>query len=273
MTLLTEHIEAGWREVESGEFGRWVAERLFARPGATSDTVRVEASTSGLLQQAVTLRESQLAGADKPALDVVTDDGSTVTDAQHDALKVEGVVSEAATAVESPEPAVADEEREEALREFETAVTARLQVAAEDFETKLTNASDDALARFNAAVAKLPEVTSEQNPEAEAAVPAAAGTSDEPESPLTPSGEPVTSESAAQETAQEPQPEVQPNGGAAGPQVVAPGTTDEEPVPSTEELAPADLKVIEGGAVAESGELDTETVKPITEDDEPPAAA
>jgi pyruvate/2-oxoglutarate dehydrogenase complex dihydrolipoamide acyltransferase (E2) component len=102
MTLLTEHIEAGWHEVERGEFGRWVAERYHARPGATSSTIRVEAPTSGKLREAVTWRQSQLAGTEERAKDTITDDGTAVTGDQHESLKTEGLTVLGAEQVTEP---------------------------------------------------------------------------------------------------------------------------------------------------------------------------
>ena len=91
MTLLTKHLEAGWHEVESGEFGRWVAERFYSRPGASSSVVRVEAESSKKLQDAVSLRQSQLDGTEEPVKDTITNDGTLVTGPQHEALRTDGI--------------------------------------------------------------------------------------------------------------------------------------------------------------------------------------
>lgn len=104
MTLLRAHIEAGWHEVENGEFGRWVAERFHAKPGASSTVLRVEAESAKKLQDAVSLRESQLSGTEAPILDTITDDGTLVTGAQHESLKTEGVAVHGAEQVTEPVP-------------------------------------------------------------------------------------------------------------------------------------------------------------------------
>lgn len=104
MTLLTKHLEAGWHEVESGEFGRWVAERFYSRPGASSSVVRVEAESSKKLQDAVSLRQSQLDGTEEPVKDTITNDGTLVTGPQHEALRTEGATVIEAEKVSDPVP-------------------------------------------------------------------------------------------------------------------------------------------------------------------------
>jgi hypothetical protein len=102
MTLLTEHLEAGWREFKEGE--RWVAERFFGRPGATASAVRVEADSSDALREAVSARQAQLDGMDGEVKDVITNDGTLVTDAQHEALKATGTSVDGAEKVAEPVP-------------------------------------------------------------------------------------------------------------------------------------------------------------------------
>jgi hypothetical protein len=117
MTLLTEHIEAGWHEVES--FVGHAAEKIFARPGATSSVIRIEAETQDELHKAVTLRESQLGNAHELTKDTITNDGTLVTGEQHEALKTDGVLvpeqllkkdedDPEAEAESTPAPAAAD---------------------------------------------------------------------------------------------------------------------------------------------------------------------
>ena len=137
MTLLTEHTEAGWREVQSGEFGKWVAERLHARPGATSSTIRVEAETSRKLQEAVSLRQSQLAGSEERAKDTISSDGSLVTGEQHEALKTEGLAvagAEQPVAAEAPPTAPADAARSDEAESQNT----------QSDEVEATEAAEDA---------------------------------------------------------------------------------------------------------------------------------
>jgi len=102
MTLLSEHIEKGWRDFKEGE--RHVAERFFGRPGATASIVRVEADSADKLNDAVTARQSELDGMDGEVKDVITDDGTLVTDAQHDALKATGTSVDGAEKVKEPIP-------------------------------------------------------------------------------------------------------------------------------------------------------------------------
>lgn len=90
MTLRTSHIDAGWHEVDAPA-GRRAAERYLSRPGASSSTLRVEADTQNGLWAAIDLRESQLVGATEEIKDTITDDGTLVTGAQHESLRVEGV--------------------------------------------------------------------------------------------------------------------------------------------------------------------------------------
>lgn len=84
MTLLVEYIEQGWHETETGSFGKWVAEKFHAQPGASSTVLRVEAESSKSLNAAVGLRQSQLGeAADGPVADVTLPGGVRVTTAEH----------------------------------------------------------------------------------------------------------------------------------------------------------------------------------------------
>lgn len=104
MTLLTEHTKKGWHEVESGANGRWVAERFYSTPGASSTVLRVEAKSSWARQNAITLRESQLGEAsDGPVADVTLPGGKQVTAGEHAGLAIMGtlpVVQEVPTAAD-----------------------------------------------------------------------------------------------------------------------------------------------------------------------------
>lgn len=102
MTLLTEHVKAGWRDFKEGE--RHVAERYFGRPGASASIVRVEADSPDKLNDAVAARQAQLDGMDGEVKDVITNDGTLVTDAQHEALKATGTSVEGAEQVTKPVP-------------------------------------------------------------------------------------------------------------------------------------------------------------------------
>lgn len=186
MTLLTEHIEAGWREVESGLFGRWVAEKFHSLPGASSSVLRVEAESSRKLQAAVSLRESQLTGTSEPIKDTITNDGSLVTGPQHESLRTEGVTVAGTEQVVEPVPNE-DEAAQASLEDASEAQVDAPQVPADaadltrldapaDAESSAPESQstpsdeDEALARFHASLEKLPEVTSDANPEAEAAI-------------------------------------------------------------------------------------------------------
>lgn len=102
MTLLTRHLEAGWKEVEL--LGGKAAERFHARPGYTSSVIRVEAPTQDALHAAIDLRQSQLEGTEEPIKDTITDDGTLVTGEQHESLKTDGVTVAGAEQISEPEP-------------------------------------------------------------------------------------------------------------------------------------------------------------------------
>ena len=107
MTLDTKFTDAGWREIdrnEDDENASFVAERYVSLPGQTASTLRIEADSASALNDAVALRESQLTGRLEDVRDVITNDGSRVTDAQHEALKAEGVTVADAEQVAKPVP-------------------------------------------------------------------------------------------------------------------------------------------------------------------------
>lgn len=106
MTLATKLLDAGWREVEVlGSEAKHAAEKLLSLPGQAASTIRVEADSPEALNDAVELRQSQLAGREDGEIkDVVTNDGTLVTDAQHTTLRADGVSVDGAEKVSDPIP-------------------------------------------------------------------------------------------------------------------------------------------------------------------------
>lgn len=102
MTLASKLLDAGWREFKEGE--RFVAEKLLSLPGQSASTLTVSSDSEQGLQDAVALRESQLSGRTGDIRDVITNDGTLVTDAQHEALKADGVAVNDAEQVSEPVP-------------------------------------------------------------------------------------------------------------------------------------------------------------------------
>lgn len=103
MANLDAALAAGWRVFEQN--AKKVAEKSIALPGATASLIREEAETIEHLVEKIDVRERLLGGnpADVGKV-VITNDGTLVTDGQHEALKVDGISVPEAAAPDVPAP-------------------------------------------------------------------------------------------------------------------------------------------------------------------------
>lgn len=249
MASVENALASGWRIFKQD--AKWLAEKSVSLPGATATLIREEHEDFNTLLGKVEVRESLLGGdPSQPVKSVVTNDGTSVTDGQHEALKVSGV------AVPGAETAQADSE-----------------VAAEEAAVEDPPSEAESVAPVGAAGS-----TQEEQP----ATPGSEGATADTQPP---EGEHFTGSSPT-ETAPNEGPDNGVSGGAEqsetaepvegvvverGDFVVAPGAGETEPVPTTEDLKPEDVAVVSGGAVASEGVADTESVKPDADTADPTA--